>query len=152
MILASLLLGGLTTVIAMAIQVAAVVIMIRYLIRVQAHPSWMDNESFVYDTLILITVLMVLFTGHLVQISIWAALFVHLGEFSDFQTALYHSTVNFTSLGYGDIVMSRHWRLLGALETANGVLMFGLSTATLFAIMSRLFSRHRATGDRPDRG
>ena len=88
-------------------------------------------------------VLLILFVGHLVQIAIWATLFMYLGEFSDFLTAFYHSTVNFASLGYGDIVMSEKWRLLGALEASNGVLMFGLSAGTMLSVMTNLFSHHR---------
>ncbi len=143
-----LILGSLCTVISMAIQVVAVVAMIRYLIRIQAQQSWQTNESFTFDTLVLITILLALFVGHLIQISIWALLFVQLNEFDHFQAAFYHSTVNFTSLGYGDVVMSERWRLLGAMEAANGVLMFGLSAAALFSAMNRLFSRHKYIADK----
>jgi len=52
--------------------------------------------------------------------------------------ALYHSAVNYTSLGYGDVVMSAAWRLLGPLETSDGMLMFGVSTAMIFAVIERL--------------
>jgi len=137
-----LLLGSLTVVISMGVQVVAVILMVRYLLKVmdqqQAKP-----ESFTFDALILSTVLLVLFGGHLVQIGIWAALFLQLGEFSDFETAFYHSAVNFAALGYGDIVMSARWRLLGAFEAGNGVLMFGLSAGTLFAVMSQMFVRRK---------
>ena len=43
--------------------------------------------------------------------------------------------MNYTSLGYGDLIMSPSWRLLGLLETANGALLFGVSTAMVFAVM-----------------
>jgi hypothetical protein len=76
--------------------------------------------------------------AHLIEIALWAVLFVICGEFSDFRTAYYHSAVNYTSLGYGDIVMSPAWRLLGPLETANGMLLFGVSTAMIFAVIQRL--------------
>jgi hypothetical protein len=56
-------------------------------------------------------------------------------EFRDFGTAFYHSAVNYTSLGYGDFIMSPSWRLLGPLETANGALLFGVSTAMIFAVI-----------------
>jgi Ion channel len=46
--------------------------------------------------------------------------------------------INFTTLGYGDIVMSRRWRLLGPLEAVNGSLMLGLSAAMLFAVLGRV--------------
>lgn len=78
------------------------------------------------------------FVAHLVEIALWAALFLVCGEFSDFATAYYHSAVNYTSLGYGDIIMSPAWRLLGPLETADGMLLFGVSTAMIFAVIQRL--------------
>ena len=67
-----------------------------------------------------------------------------LGEFDDFHTALYHSGVNFVTLGYGDIVMSERWRLLGPLEGANGILMFGVSTAVMTAAIFDLLKRSSA--------
>ena len=57
------------------------------------------------------------------------------GEFRDFGTAFYHSAVNDTSLGYGDLLMFPSWRFLGPLETANGTLLFGVSTAMVFAVI-----------------
>ena len=78
----------------------------------------------------------------MVQFAVWAFLFLSLGEFSDFASAFYHSVVNFTSLGYGDIVMSEKWRLLGPLEAANGILMFGLTTSAFLTLMIRLFGQH----------
>ena len=72
------------------------------------------------------------------QISVWATAFVLCGEFADFEMAFYHSSVNFTTLGYGDVIMSRQFRLLGPLEALNGSLMLGLSAAILFTVLSRL--------------
>ena len=139
--LASLIIGCVTVVITMGIQIVAVVQLIRYLIgKLQTKDQAL--QGFRFDTYIISIVLLILFIGHLVQIWIWACLFVYLDEFSDFVTAFYHSTVNFASLGYGDIVMSEEWRLLGALEATNGVLMFGLSSGTIISVMTNLFSRH----------
>jgi hypothetical protein len=89
------------------------------------------DESRWRDILLLSMVMLLL--GNFVQMAIWAALFLLLGEFGDFATALYHSAVNFATLGYGDLVMSERWRLLGPLEAANGILMFGVSTAVMTA-------------------
>jgi carbon starvation protein CstA len=76
--------------------------------------------------------------AHLLEIALWALVFVECGEFSDYGIAFYHSAVNYTSLGYGDIIMTPAWRLLGPLETANGMLLFGVSTAMVFALIQRL--------------
>jgi hypothetical protein len=94
--------------------------------------------SFWMDTGILARAILFALVAHLVEMAFWAALFIVCGEFSDFGTAYYHSAVNYTSLGYGDIIMSPRWRLLGPLETADGLLLFGVSTAMIFAVIQRL--------------
>lgn len=74
----------------------------------------------------------------------WAVLFVLCGEFQEFGNAYYHSAVNYTTLGYGDIVMSPRWALLGPLEAANGMLLFGVTAAMAFAVIQKLIEA-RAT-------
>ncbi len=78
------------------------------------------------------------FVAHLIEIGLWAALFVICGEFKSFELAYYHSAVNYTTLGYGDLIMTPSWKLLGPLEAADGALMFGVSTAMIFAVAERL--------------
>src|SRR4029434_5341477 len=81
--------------------------------------------------------------AHLVAVATWALVFTLCGEFSQFAAALYHSGMNYTTLGDSDKVMSPSWRLLAPLEAANGMLMFGVSTAMLFAIIQRLLQTRR---------
>ena len=69
-----------------------------------------------------------------------------MGEFNELYAAVYHSAVNFTSLGYGDVVMSARWKLLGPLEAGNGVLMFGMTSAALMAILQQLIKTQFAAG------
>jgi hypothetical protein len=83
-------------------------------------------------------VLVSLLTGHLAQVAAWAAAFMGVGEFDTFAVAFYHSAVNYTTLGYGDIVMSPRWRLLGPLEAVSGTLAFGWSTAAIVTVVIRL--------------
>ena len=56
----------------------------------------------------------------------------------DFEAALYFSTTSFTTIGYGDVVLDKQWRLVSAIEGANGLLLFGWSTAFLFSVISRM--------------
>ena len=71
-------------------------------------------------------------------------IFVAAGEFQEFAVAFYHSAVNYTTLGYGDIILTPSWRLLGPLEAANGALLFGVSTAIVFTVVQRLIlARYR---------
>lgn len=130
-----LLIGCATVFVTMGIQIAVVVNLLQYLQRKIAKPNSRLGVKG-RTTYIISTVMTMLFVGHVFQIAVWALLFVELGEFSDYATAFYHSMVNFASLGYGDIVMSEEWRLLGAVEASTGVLMFGLSAGVMLSIMS----------------
>ena len=76
--------------------------------------------------------------AHLIQVALWAVALLMAGEISTFEKAFYLSAETYTALGYGDIILSERWRLLGPLEAINGLLLFGLSTALMFAVMNRL--------------
>jgi hypothetical protein len=89
---------------------------------------------------VMMIVTLVTAAAHLIQIALWAVALLMVGEISTFQKAFYCSAENYTALGYGDIVLSERWQLLGPLEAVNGLLLFGLSTAVMFAIMSRLIT------------
>jgi voltage-gated potassium channel Kch len=96
------------------------------------------GARFATDLLFIAAATILALLGHLVEIGIWALVFEFCGEFSNFATAFYHSAVNFTTLGYGDVVMSARWKLLGPLEAADGMLMFGVTTALIFTLVQRL--------------
>jgi len=97
-----------------------------------------EGASFWIDLTIVVLTVSFAFVAHLLEIALWAVLFIMCGEFHDFGLAFYHSAVNYTTLGYGDVIMTPAWKLLGPLEAANGALMFGLSTAIIFAVIVRL--------------
>jgi Ion channel len=85
-----------------------------------------------------------LFVGHLAQVGLWAGFFVLLGALQSYGDSLYFSLVTFATLGYGDIVLAPDYRILGAMGAACGSLMFGWSTALIFAAISRAIDRDRA--------
>jgi len=90
------------------------------------------------DVVIVAGVTLLALAAHLIEIATWALVFKLCGEFPNFAAAFYSSAENYTTLGYGDVVMSAAWRLLGPLEAADGMLMFGVTTAMIFAIIQRL--------------
>jgi Ion channel len=96
------------------------------------------GAGFWIDLAIVVLAISFAFVAHLIEIALWAVLFVICGEFQELGIAYYHSAVNYTTLGYGDITMTPSWRLLGPLEAADGALMFGVSTAMIFAVIVRL--------------
>ncbi len=75
---------------------------------------------------------------HTIQVWIWAAAFIHFDVLTDWNTSLYFSMVTYTTLGYGDIVVGEHIRIFGTFASVAGLLAFGLSTAYLVALMSRI--------------
>jgi hypothetical protein len=121
------------TILIHALAVRAIV----YFVRLEKKLG-RTGKSFWLDVAVVGRAIAVALVAHLIEIAIWAVLLEICGEFADFGMAYYHSAVNYTTLGYGDVVMSPSWRLLGPLEAANGMLMFGVTTAMIFAIMQGL--------------
>ena len=125
------LIGGIAMVLCLIIQSLLGALAVSFYAKMQRVQ--LRARSFVRTMSLLVAVMLMLVAGNLIQVVLWAALFVHLGEFTVFAEAVYHSAVNFATLGYGDIVMSDKYKLLGPLEAINGVLMIGMSTAALMA-------------------
>jgi len=90
-----------------------------------------------------IVFVVLLFSGilvlHVSETALWALFYYSRGLFDTFETALYFSLGSYTTIGYGDVVLAHRWRLLGAIEGISGVLLCGISTAFMFAIINRIF-------------
>ena len=76
---------------------------------------------------------------HFIQTSLWAVFYYTQNLFSDFETSLYFSMVSFTTIGYGDVLLPQKWRLLGVVEGFSGVLLCGISTGFIFAVINAAF-------------
>jgi voltage-gated potassium channel Kch len=72
------------------------------------------------------------------EAGLWAAFYLREGALENFEEALYFSLVTFTTLGYGDISLGEEWRLLSAFEAANGIILFGWTTALIVAVLQRI--------------
>jgi len=121
------------TVVIHALVMKPIVYFVHYELRVGRA-----GVRFWIDVLIVAGAVAVALCAHIAGITTWALVFSLCGEFSQFAEAVYHSGLNYTTLGDSDAVMSPAWRLLAPLEGANGMLMFGVSTAMLFAVIQRL--------------
>ncbi len=82
-----------------------------------------------------------------VAIWIWAAAFLWVGEFETLEEAVYFSMVAFTTLGFGDVIVSKDWRLLAGMVAANGFLLFSLATAFLIEFLTRIQDPQRFETD-----
>ena len=144
-VLTPLVLALLTTLVTIGVHAVALGPTVQFIRR--EYQFRRAGVGFWTDVAIMAGVTLLALIAHMVEIAIWAVLFDACGEFTGLAPAFYHSAMNYTSLGYGDVVMSDSWKMLGPLEAAVGLLMFGLSTAMVFAVIQRLFqTRLKAAG------
>ena len=117
---------------------AAMQLIVRVMVKIISRgPS---DLGFWRGTAVMAIVTLITAVAHLTQIALWAVAFLLCGQVSTLETAFCLSAQNFTAFGYGELMLSGSWRLLSPLEATNGLLFFGMSTAVLFAIMSRLIA------------
>jgi hypothetical protein len=142
--LITLLTGSPVMLLCLILEGLFVVLSLRLYVRM--HPDE-GHSGLAANILSLSLVMLLMMLGNFVQMALWALLFLLLGEFGDFATALYFSGVTFATLGYGDMVLSPQWRLLSPLASGNGILMFGVSTAVMTAavidVMKRQYARRQ---------
>jgi len=91
------------------------------------------------NLLVFLTLFGVILVLHLIEIGLWAGVYCWQNCLPDFETSLYFSGATYTTLGYGDVVLPRPWRLAGVLESLTGVLLLGWSAAFFFTVVTRLF-------------
>jgi hypothetical protein len=72
---------------------------------------------------------------HGIEAAIWAAAYVWLGALDSSQDAILYSVDSMTTRGASGLTLEKHWLMMGALEAADGMLLFGISTAYIFAVM-----------------
>ena len=89
-----------------------------------------------------VEIVLVMFNVSILEVLLWAAAYMVLGEIDGLEPAFYFSMVTFTTLGYGDIVLDESWRLLASFEAGTGIIMFGWTTAlVLAAVQSTYFGK-----------
>src|SRR5436189_258461 len=85
--------------------------------------------------LVMIAVVFVLMVAHVTEVAIWSVVYASVDAAPDKTELFYFAFVNFTTLGYGDVLPTPRWRLLGPMTAMNGVLLFGWSTAVIFQVL-----------------
>jgi hypothetical protein len=88
-------------------------------------------------TWLLIRIAWLLIVIHMFEIAVWALFFWWQKCLPDGWSSFYFSGVTYTTVGYGDLVLPKEWRLFGPIEALTGILMCGLSTAFFFVIVSK---------------
>lgn len=131
-----------------SIHLGGLVLLIRLVSGGGAHLRAHENK--LRAALVVLAAVFGVFAIHTVEIWAYALVYMALGETPDLERALYFSTTTFASLGLGDVVLSPRWRMLSAIEGANGVILFAWSTAFLMTLTGQLrllehdWFKHRA--------
>jgi hypothetical protein len=108
--------------------------------------TWLETRNLGFWHAILIVTSVVGTAGlllavlHGIEAAIWAAAYVWLGALNLPKDAILYSLGSITTRGASGLMLEQHWRMMGALEAANGMLLFGISTAYIFAVMQVYWS------------
>jgi Ion channel len=131
--LSSFLSACVLAVLTVATHATGIAVLLRRLMRLPLPTSaWLIRRM-------LLRIIWWLVLLHLAEISIWGLFYLWRGCLPDAEAAFYFSGVTYTTLGYGDVVLAKPWRLLGPIEGLMGVLMCGLSTGYFFVVLSRIY-------------
>jgi hypothetical protein len=142
--LRQLLLGGIVSLANIAIHA---VVMTTVVATARRAGKWEHRRSQVWLTVVMVATVGVLLVAHVAEVITWSLTYAILDIAPPESNTLYFAFVNYTTLGYGDIVPVEHWLLLGPMTAMNGVLLFGWSTAVIFEVLSlAMRSRERSGG------
>jgi hypothetical protein len=128
------LLGGAVSLVNIAIHALVTTLVVRVAQRVGArerpHPS-------LHLMAVMIPTVSVLMAIHAIEVVVWAAAYSAADAAPAEAHLIYFAFVNYTTLGYGDVIPVERWQLLGPITAMNGVLLFGWSTALIFEVLRR---------------
>jgi small-conductance mechanosensitive channel len=94
-----------------------------------------------YPTFVTVAWVIYLILPIVLDVTLWAGLYYFAQALPSFEDALYFSTVTFTTVGYGDVVLGKEWRQVATFEAINGWIIFGWATALMMGVIQRLYFR-----------
>ncbi|HEX7922639.1 MAG TPA: potassium channel family protein [Bradyrhizobium sp.] len=93
---------------------------------------------------VMVAAALILMVAHTLEIVVWSLAYLAAGAAPAGSDLLYFAFVNYTTLGYGDVIPVKEWQLIGPMAAMNGILMFGWSTAVLFEVLQKTIERQTA--------
>lgn len=135
MFIEHLIIGMVAIVVTVAIHAGFMVAASRVFRQLELRP-----RSLLQSAMLVAAVVLWFFLSICVQCWGWALLYLYLGALGTLEEALYFSTVTFTTLGYGDVVLAPEWRLLSAFQSANGTIIIGWTTAMVFLAVRWIYA------------
>ena len=136
-----LLLGAFIITLTIIVQVIILSVLDRFYVHVRNH--FVKGRGAVKKIVVVTTSVLWLVLGITINTWIWAFAFLFTGELKGLEESLYFAIASFTTLGYGDVLLSQDWRIFGALSAVNGLIVFGLNAAFLVELMMSVWGRSR---------
>jgi hypothetical protein len=128
--------AGVLVAVTVAVHAAGLALLLRAFMRSHAAPLTQAWPI----TWLLIRVTWLLLLIHLVEISVWGLFYFWQDCLPDAESAFYFSGVTYATIGYGEVVLSKPWRILAPIEGLTGILMCGLSAGLFFAVVNRIYA------------
>jgi hypothetical protein len=129
-----ILFGSALVAITVMIHASGLGFVLSYVLHSKVRP---EDTRFWPITWLLIRIAWLLIVIHMFAIFVWALFFWLAKCMPDMESSFYFSAVTYATIGYGDLVLPKEWRMLGPIEGFTGILMFGLSTAFFFIVVSK---------------
>jgi hypothetical protein len=111
---------------------------VRFLPNVARHRSFLALFAIIMAAAVLLATVL-----HGVEAAAWAGAYRLLGAVPDNKSAMLYSLNAMTTYGHESVTLEQHWQMMGALEALNGMLLFGLTTAFLFAMIQEVWQSYR---------
>ena len=127
-----LLVGGVVSLGNIAVHAIVMTLVVTVVRRVG---SWERRNASLWLASVMVATVGVLLMAHVAEVIVWSVTYLILDAAPSEADVLYFAFVNYTTLGYGDIVPVERWRLIGPITAMNGILLFGWSTAVIFEVL-----------------
>lgn len=119
--------------------IVAILRMLEWLRWRDAERGWVFLDNILATVCAIVAIALSLATLHAIECTIWAMAFVNLHAIGSPGDAMLYSVDSMTTRGSSGLSMERTWRMMGAVEAGDGMLLFGISTAFLFAVMRQFW-------------
>ena len=134
--------GGAVSAVNIGLHALVMTLLVRVAHAALARAKDRSHQSRLLLEVMIPTVLVLMMT-HALEVVVWGIAYWLVDAAPVGTDRVYFAFVNYTTLGYGDVVPVVRWRLLGPITAMNGVLLFGWSTAVIFEILRRALERGR---------
>jgi hypothetical protein len=136
MVLLSIIIATILFVITTVIHAGGMTLAVRTVQKEEEHWGLGRGKKHVF---IVCEAVLMMFLISLLEVLAYTVTYLALNALPSFEEAFYFSMVTFTTLGYGDVLLGENWRLLASFQAANGIIMFGWTTAIVIYVVQRVY-------------